>query len=311
MEHHMGPSEEGDALIAEVRAVPPRRRRSNASGIGLALAAVAAMLLVGALAWWYRFGAQTPVEPVQVPPRVAEAPPATPSPAPAPPAIQHPIEVPREPASAPLPTLDASDPALAQGLADLLGRQAALSQLVTDGFVRRLVATVDNLARAHASPKLWPVVPAPQRFMATPRGEGEVIGADNGLRYSAFVLLLEQVDVDRAVALYVRLYPLFQQAYEELGYPGRYFNDRLVEVIDHLLAAPQPAAPVAVRLVQVQGPVALTHPWLHYEFVDPQLEALSAGQKLMVRVGSVNERRLKARLTALRAALVGRAAPAK
>ncbi|HJV95437.1 MAG TPA: DUF3014 domain-containing protein [Albitalea sp.] len=308
----MGPSEEGDAMIAEVRAAPPRRGRSHSSGVWLALAAVSAMLLVGALAWWYRFGAQPPVEPVQLPPRVAEAPPAAPSAVAAAPApVQYPIEAPREAASAPLPTLEASDPMLAQGLADLLGRQAALSQLLTDGFVRRFVATVDNLTRARASPKLWPVVPAPQRFIATPHGEGEVIGADNGLRYSAFVLLLEQLDVDRAVSLYARFYPLFQQAYEELGYPGRYFNDRLIEVIDHLRAAPQPAAPVAVRLVQVQGPVASTHPWLNYEFVDPELEALSAGQKLMVRVGSVNERRLKARLSVLRAALVGRAAPAK
>lgn len=27
---------------------------------------------------------------------------------------------------------------------------------------------------------------------------------------------------------YVRLYPLFQKAYVELGYPNGYFNDRLI-----------------------------------------------------------------------------------
>lgn len=307
----MGPSEEGEALVAEARTLQARGQRSRKANVVLGLAAVAA-LCVGALAWWYRSGVQAPVEPAAPapPPSVAEAP-AAPSPVVAPPAIQHPIDAPRAATPTPLPALDQSDPVLAQGLVDLLGRQAVSSQLQTDGFVRRFVATVDNLARAHASPHLWPVAPAPQRFLATPRGEGEVISADNGLRYSAFVLLAEQIDVDRAMSLYVRLYPLFQQAYEELGYPGRYFNDRLVEVIDHLLAAPEPAAPVAVRLLQVQGPVAMTHPWLHYEFVDPQLESLSAGQKLMVRVGPVNERRLKARLIVLRAALARRGAPAK
>ena len=41
-----------------------------------------------------------------------------------------------------------------------------------------------------------------------------------------------------------------------------------------------------------------------YEFTDPSLDALSAGQKLMVRMGVANERRLKARLRELRALLV-------
>ena len=113
--------------------------------------------------------------------------------------------------------------------------------------------------------------------------------------------------MDAAARLYGRLYPLFQQSYEELGYPGRYFNDRLVGVIDHLLAAPEPGGAIAVRLVDVQGPEKLTRPWLHYEFADPALEGLSAGQKLLVRVGPVNERRLKARLAALRKALTGEA----
>ncbi|HQU43635.1 MAG TPA: DUF3014 domain-containing protein, partial [Pirellulales bacterium] len=44
---------------------------------------------------------------------------------------------------------------------------------------------------------------------------------------------------------------------------GKYFNDRLVSVIDHLLAAPEPA-----------GPVALVQPKIIYKFADPQLESL-------------------------------------
>ena len=91
----------------------------------------------------------------------------------------------------------------------------------------------------------------------------------------------------------MRLYPLFQQAYVELGYPNGYFNDRLVGVIDHLLAAPEPKAPIA-----------LTQPKVMYEFADPALADLSAGQKIMVRVGLDNEPRLKAKLREIRKALV-------
>ena len=56
-----------------------------------------------------------------------------------------------------------------------------------------------------------------------------------------------------------------------------------------------------LRLVQVAGQVPSLQPWVRYEYVDPQLQALSAGQKIMVRVGLKNEQRLKAVLSKVRA----------
>jgi len=197
-------------------------------------------------------------------------------------------------------------------LGDLLGARDMAAFLQMDGLVRRVVATVDNLGREHTPARLWPVNPTPERFAVVGSGPVQTIGLDNAARYGALVRWIESVDMERAVALYARLYPLFQQAYEELGYPGRYFNDRLVAVIDHLLQAPEPASPVAVKLTEVKGDVPSTRPWVRYEFADPQLQSLSSGQKIMVRVGLENERRLKVRLKALRALVAtGAAAKAK
>lgn len=269
-------------------------------------AAAATVVVVAALLWW-RYRVPSPEAATPAPPAVAQAEPAPP-PA-AVPVIKYPIQ--SEPAAAPqpLPALDQSDAQVSQALTALLGKRSVLSLLQTDGFVRRFVATIDGLPREQAASRLWPVNPTGARFLVSTRGADAVIDADNTLRYTPFVLLVENADVGQAVSLYVRLYPLFQQAYEELGYPNKYFNDRVVEVIDHLLAAPEPPGPVPVRLVEVRGPMQVTRPWVHYEFVDPELEALSTGQKLMVRVGPVNERRLKARLKAVRTALAGSDAP--
>ena len=99
---------------------------------------------------------------------------------------------------------------------------------------------------------------------------------------------MEAVEAKRLVAAYAHYYPLFQVAYQELGYPNRYFNDRLVEAIDDLLAAPDVAAP---RLVQ---------PKVLYQFADADLEARSAGQKMMIRMGPGNAARVKAKLRAIR-----------
>ncbi|WP_280151167.1 DUF3014 domain-containing protein [Piscinibacter sp. XHJ-5] len=282
-----------------------RAARSRSANQALILGAVAVLFALGYLSWWYWHGTQPPPRTEIERPVAGAVMPAVPPPAAsAPVAIQHPIEpATEETAPVTLPLLTESDPFMAQALAQLVRAPKARAMLQTDSIVRRFVATVDNLGRAHASAQLWPVQPTPGRFTVRTQGEVAVIDADNGLRYAPFVLLVESVDVARASAMYRSAYPLFQRAYEDLGYPNGYFNDRLVAVIDHLLAAPEPATPPAVRLLEVQGPVQLTRPWVHYEFVDPKLEAMSAGQKLLVRMGPVNERRLKARLAALRAAI--------
>lgn len=261
-------------------------------------AAAAAVVLVaaGAALWQRR------PKPVQAPEPVASAPvaaaPSTPASVPG---IKHPIEAAPSAAAAP-----AGPPDVAQALTDLFGRKAALAYLQLDDFPRRFVATVDNLDRSHAPASLWPVNPAPERFLVETQGDRQVISADNGLRYTPLVLLAETVDIGQAVELYVRLYPLLQKASEDLGYPNRYFNDRLVEVIDHLLATPDISEPFEVRLTEVKGPVPSERPWVRYEFADPALESLSSGQKIMLRVGPVNERRLKAKLSEVRRALTRR-----
>jgi hypothetical protein len=107
--------------------------------------------------------------------------------------------------------------------------------------------------------------------------------------------LVGSVDTQTLVSTYTRYYPLFQQAYESLGHPPEYFNDRLVEVIDVLLAAPE-----------VPGPIALAQPGVLYEFADPKLEALPAGQKVLIRMGTDNARIVKTRLRELRSELIAK-----
>ncbi|WP_332747493.1 DUF3014 domain-containing protein [Hydrogenophaga sp.] len=266
-------------------------------------AVVFVVVFVGGYYGWQHFKPRQAPEPVIEP--VAPAPAGTPVPlAPATPAIQHPIDPPAPEAAggpAPLPTLAESDRRVGELLTDLLTPQNVLAFLQLDGFVRRAVATVDNLAREQAPTLVWPVKPTPERFTVQRGSDGvESIHPDNQRRYAPLVLMIDSVDTAQAVALYRRLYPLFQQAYEELGFPGRYFNDRLVQVLDHLIATPVPTSPPAVTLVEVKGEVTSTRPWVRYEFSDPALESLSAGRKMLLRVGPAHQKRLQAKLRDIR-----------
>ena len=66
-------------------------------------------------------------------------------------------------------------------------------------------------------------------------------------------------------------------------------------MIDHLLEAPD-----------LERPVLLSQPRVVYEFADPKLEGLSAGQKILLRMGSENAVKMKAKLRQIREALVSK-----
>lgn len=254
------------------------------------IALILVVLLAGAAAWWLWQQAQS------APPAVAHLPAAPPQPAasgPQPPASEPVVAAPPAPAD-PLRPGD-----IAAAVQGLLGGKAA-TYLQLDQIPRRLVATVDNLGRAHAPPALWPVQPTPERFSVSEASGSTVIATDNAARYTPLVLLAETIDTAKAVELYLRMYPLLQHEYQQLGYPGREFNQRLHEVIRLLLATPEPEEPPRVQLLEVKGPIPSVRPWVRYEFVDPSLQQLAAGQKILVRVGPANERRLKKKLAEFR-----------
>jgi hypothetical protein len=265
---------------------------SSAAKVVISVLVVAG--IIGGYVWWRRRQPPAPLPPVPVV-QPAPPPPAPPPPPDAAAPTHYPIEA-GKPAT-PLPGLDDADAYLKNALIDLLGRKGVLSFLNVDGFARHFVATVDNLGNERAPVAMWPVNPMAGAFEA----DSGAVAERNADRYAAFIRFAEAVDTRKAVALYVRVYPLFQQAYEELGYPGKYFNDRVVEVIDQLLATPDLPDPIKVRRVEVPGAPRTAR--AIYQFEDPSLESRSAGQKILLRMGHANARRLKDKLSEIRAAV--------
>lgn len=266
----------------------PRRGTS-----GLWVLAIVVAVAAGAAFWWQR-EARAP-QPAVVAPAAAPAPPALAA------ATPQVIAAPTVPP--PAHPIAAND--VGTALADLLGPRTVDALVELGDFPRRLVATVDNLGRESAPASAWPVRAAPGRFEVQEAGAGTSVPTPaNAARYATLVRAAEALDAARMVDVYRGMYPLLQQAYRQLGFGDRSFNDRLLQVIDLLLATPEPPQPPAVQLLEVKGPVASTRPWVRYQYVDPDLERLAAGQKILMRVGPDNERRLKAKLRELRRELL-------
>lgn len=301
---------------------PPGQQRSDhgAGQRSRGLWVLGGIALAAALAagWWWgqRQAAQAPT-PTDVAPTVAAA-----APVPSMPMVDAPAEVlAAAPATEPAPLqplhpvalesegmVAAEDTAgLEQAVSTWLGRENTLQFVALQGLAHHIVATVDNLPRSHAAPRLWPLHPVGGRMVIVQDGDGMAIAPSNAARYDHIVGFVQSMDPAQAAAVYRKVYPVLQHAYEQLGYPDRHFNDRLIQVVDHLLQTPAVNGALAVKLVQVQvpgqAPAAPQQPWLRYELVDPQLQALSAGQRILLRIGPKHAQTVQTQLRALRGEL--------
>jgi len=218
---------------------------------------------------------------------VPELPPALPEE----PAIKHPLPPPEK--QEPLPSLDESDASMQGALADLIGKDSVDRFFKPAELIRHIVVSIDNLPEQKVAERLRPVKPVFGKFEVGGSADAPVLNPANYERYQPLVQLIRSTDTHRLVTTYSRYYPLFQDAYESLGHPPEYFNDRVVEVIDHLLTTPD-----------VQDPIPLAQPNVLYEFADPKLEALTAGQKALIRMGSDNAKVVKDKLGELRKELL-------
>lgn len=209
-------------------------------------------------------------------------------------------------AELPPPALHESDPYVRDNLAVAVGEVNAMQYFAAEGLAARAVATVDALGSRQVPGNIQVMMGPDDSYVAYPDPEPPTIIRNeqgdpipqylsdpaNYERYDPYVQMIAELDVEQMNELYRRNYPLFQEAWRELGYSDGTFNDRLREIIDELLQTPV-----------VEEPYRLIKPEAYYLFADEELEALSAGQKVLLRMGNENAALLKSKLSEFRQTL--------
>jgi hypothetical protein len=275
---------------------------------------IGAILVLAAAAAYYYFAVYQPAgtgdetaPPVAIvePVKEAEKLPEVSEPVTAPEAIDQEV-APIEAEETPLPSLAESDPVVLESLGGLLGEPVVARYVVNDNVISRVVATIDMLGGRQV-PAVVQALEGPQgTFQVTVNEDPETvinneegdpipqffIDPSNYARYAPYVEMLEAADTAGLVENYRSVYPLLQEAYQQMGYADGDFNARLIAVIDDLLATPE-----------VTGPVDLVKPEAYFLYTDPDLESLSAGQKILLRMGNDNATRVKSKLAEIRASL--------
>lgn len=190
-----------------------------------------------------------------------------------------------EEAAPDLPALAASDSLVRDMAAALSERPAWTSWLVTDGLVRRFVATVASVSagRSPAS-HVQPLEPEGDFVVEDVDGR-TVIDPASHRRYDLHATVVASLDTEGVARLYRQLHPLFEEAHRELGLGDGTFDETFGRALGRLLAVEVPDGPIEV--------VADGGAWA---FRDPALESSSPAAKHLVRMGPENARRVQEKL---------------
>jgi hypothetical protein len=187
-----------------------------------------------------------------------------------------------------LPSLDASDVLVRELAAALSANPQFASWLVNEDLVRRFVVAVDNIAEGE-SPRVHLGFMAPKSAFKAWESDGSLhVSPTSYRRYDAITEAFVSLDSQGSIELYRRLEPLVREAYRDLGYPQRSFEDVL-----------RRAAEVVLDTPQITGPVELEAAVRSYRFADPQFEGLDPIQKQLLRFGPRNLGRIQAKVRAL------------
>lgn len=224
--------------------------------------------------------AVTAVDPAEEPEPVVEVP-AQPVAEPEPAAPEEPAEL-----EVVLPSLNDSDSFVRERLQALRNGAAVLRLVADDQLIRKFVVFVENVGRHEFPQTDLPFRPVGVEMPIRELDQNLFLMEEDAYpRFDGFIDAMVAVDTEQAYALYRLLRPLFQQAYAEIGYRGRDFDDALRLAINNVLQA-----------TDVEGPFQLVKPSVMYLFADSELENADAVHKQLIRIGPRNSTRLMAKL---------------
>lgn len=178
-----------------------------------------------------------------------------------------------------LPSLDGSDALVRKLVAALSSHPRVAAWLATDGLVRNFTVVVTNIAEGETPAIHLPRLRPSARFQVIERNGDQSIDPRSYERYATLAAAAMSIDPAGSARLYATLKPLIEEAHRELGYAKTPFDRTLERAIVRLLSTPI-----------LHDPVRVVPQGLGYAFADPEVEALTAAQKQLLRFGPRNVR---------------------
>jgi len=182
-----------------------------------------------------------------------------------------------------IPALNESDSWIQEKLTSTIWRKELLKLLINEDMVRRFVVFVDNFSRGDIAYSHSPFINPSAKFLVKEASDNStetetwLLDESSFKRFSLYVDLFRSVDADTLVVWYQDIQPLITEAYDELGYPDKEFNDTLQLAITKVLDLEFP-----------KDNTQLIRPSVMYRYQNSDIEALDDADKLMLRIGKEN-----------------------
>ncbi|MEO8677602.1 MAG: DUF3014 domain-containing protein [Vicinamibacterales bacterium] len=193
----------------------------------------------------------------------------------------------------PLPPLDQMDPMMRNLLGALSKHPELAKWLATDSLVRQLAMAIDAASQGKSPSRNFKVVAPASSFAIARRNNRRVIDPASYKRYNALVGAVTSMDASGVAKVYQTIKPRLNEAYRNNGHPDGDVDRALQAALQTLLETPILKDPIAVT----EGKGA------RWEFDDPHVEALTASQKQLLRMGPEHVEAMLVWLRALKAGL--------
>lgn len=185
-------------------------------------------------------------------------------------------------------SLERQQQLLREDLAVRLG-PGQLEKVVDERLIQRLVTTVNSLDGAPVPLRFRPLAHVPGLPRLERDGDETRLPETPDPRYRPYRAMFDRLDAVEMAELFDRYEPALEKAWQALGeHSEQTFRQRSIEILQHLsefeLPAPRP---------RVHQPKVL------YEYIDPSLEELSWGRKILVRIGPAHAPPVQRKLAAL------------
>lgn len=191
------------------------------------------------------------------------------------------------------PTPQEEDDILRQQLG-IAGADANLSALVSnENALEVSAALIDGMSRGVLMRKRLPIDPPKQKFEVDENADVLYMSRNNFTRYNSYADSIASLNSEILVNSFHTLRPLYEGAYKQLGLAPEDFDNAVIRTLDIILATPE-----------IEGPIELERKSVMYTYADPVLEDLPPLQKLLLRMGPENVRRIKHKAQTIRDGLL-------
>ena len=261
----------------------------------ITLAVIVAALGLAALGWFLSPKSEEVAEP---PVAIVEPEPIVP----AVPEVVEVIEVKPEPVASEAITPVIVEPPITADTADEEARlvvnslnagKPAAQFVAGDYVVERAVALTDNLRRGEVPYTLIPVSRPKQAFKVLDDGLRVTIHPDSFERYDPFAQWIDGIDAEALVATYRTFSAVAADALSAMGVADMNMDEVAVAAVTEVISVPN--VDLSAELMKQEA---------NWVYVDPELEAMPALHKQIVRMGPINMELVQSKAREIRGALL-------